>query len=134
MGQPARKLLRIYTDEAAYIGDRKVFEYVASLARDRKMAGLTVLEALIGFGASSHIHRRHVLESDRAVVIEIGDFEDALPAFVASLEDVPDIGLIPLEAVEVIGGQASKTLESTSKGGSDPQEPRLGRDRRAEGR
>src|SRR3546814_5781658 len=68
MGQPARKLLRIYTDEAAYIGDRKVFEYVASLARDRKMAGLTVLEALIGFGASSHIHRRHVLESDRAVV------------------------------------------------------------------
>src|SRR3546814_20177091 len=67
----SRKLLRIYTDEAAYIGDRKVFEYVASLARDRKMAGLTVLEALIGFGASSHIHRRHVLESDRAVVIEI---------------------------------------------------------------
>src|SRR3546814_16860753 len=85
MGQPARKLLRIYTDEAAYIGDRKVFEYVASLARDRKMAGLTVLEALIGFGASSHIHRRYVLESDRAVVIEIVDFDDALRAFVASL-------------------------------------------------
>src|SRR3546814_5652601 len=89
MGQTARKLLRSYTDEAAYIGDRKVFEYVASLARDRKMAGLTVLEALIGFGASSHIHRRHVRESDRAVVIEIVDFEDALRAFVASLEDVP---------------------------------------------
>src|SRR3546814_10319624 len=100
MGQPARKLLRIYTDEAAYIGDRKVFEYVASLARDRKMAGLTVLEALIGFGASSHIHRRHVLESDRAVVIEIVDFEDALRAFVASLEDVPDIGLISLRSEE----------------------------------
>ena len=115
MGQPARKLLRIYTDEAAYIGDRKVFEYVASLARDRKMAGLTVLEALIGFGASSHIHRRHVLESDRAVVIEIVDFEDALREFVASLEDVPDIGLITLEAVEVIGGKASKTLESSSQ-------------------
>ncbi|KPH66455.1 MULTISPECIES: DUF190 domain-containing protein [Alphaproteobacteria] len=115
MGEPVRKLLRIYTDEAAYIGDRKVFEYVASLARDQKMAGLTVLEALIGFGASAHVHRRHVLESDRAVVIEIVDFEDALRAFVAGLSDVPDIGLMTLEAVEVIGGKASQALESPSR-------------------
>jgi PII-like signaling protein len=49
------------------------------------------------------------------VVIEIVDFEDALRAFVASLDDVPDIGLITLEAVEVIGGKASKTLESPSQ-------------------
>jgi len=111
MGEPARKLLRIYTDEAAYIGDRKVFEYVASLARERKMAGLTVLEALIGFGASSHMHRHHVLESNRAVVIEIVDFEDRLRAFVTCLDDVPDIGLITLEAIKVIGGKGSKTLE-----------------------
>lgn len=102
------KLLRIYTDEAAFIGDRKVFEYIASLARDRKMAGVTVLEALIGFGRSAHVHRRHVLESDRAVVIEIVDSEGALRAFVALLQDVPDIGLITLEAVEVIGGKASQ--------------------------
>ena len=115
MSQSPQKLLRIYTDEAAYFGDRKVFEYVASLARDRKMAGLTVLEALIGFGTSAHVHRRHVLESDRAVVIEIVDFEDALRAFVADLSDVPDIGLITLEAIEVIGGKASQTLESPAR-------------------
>lgn len=115
MEQQNRKLLRIYTDEAAYIGDRKVFEYVASLARERKMAGLTVLEALIGFGASSRVHRRHVLESDRAVVIEIVDFEDAVRAFVADLDGVPDIGLITLEAIEVIGGKARQTLESPSR-------------------
>lgn len=115
MGQPARKLLRIYTDEAAYIGDRKVFEYIASMARDRKMAGLTVLEALIGFGGSARVHRRHVLESDRAVVIEIVDYEDALRAFIAGLDDVPDIGLITLEAIEVIGGKAIKTLEDQSR-------------------
>ena len=112
MGESAHKLLRIYTDEAAYIGDRKVYEYVASMARDRKMAGLTVLEALIGFGPSSRVHRRHVLESDRAVVIEIVDFEDALRAFVADLGDVPDIGLITLEAIEVIGGKANQALGS----------------------
>lgn len=106
MEKNGQKLLRIYTDEAAYIGDRKVFEYVASLARDQKIAGVTVLEALMGFGSSAQLHRRHVLESNRAVVIEIIDVEDALRAFVALLADVPDIGIITLEAVEVIGGKA----------------------------
>lgn len=115
MEKNAKKLLRIYTDEAAYMGDRKVFEYIASLARDRQMAGVTVLEALIGFGSSAQVHRRHVLESDRAVVIEIVDFEDALRAFVAMLDDVPDIGLVTLEAVEVIGGKACQTLEGPAQ-------------------
>ena len=111
MEKNGQKLLRIYTDEAAYIGDRKVFEYVASLARDQKIAGVTVLEALMGFGGSAQLHRRHVLESNRAVVIEIIDVEDALRAFVALLTDVPDIGIITLEAVEVIGGKASRADE-----------------------
>ena len=70
MNQQAR-LLRIYTDEAAYVGDRKVYEVVASRARDAGLAGVTVLEALIGFGRSAHVHRRHVLESDRAVVVAV---------------------------------------------------------------
>lgn len=99
------KLLPIYTDEAAYYGDRKVFEVVASKARDARLAGVTVLEALIGFGRSAHLHRRHVLESDRAVVIEIVDTDARLRAFVSDLSDVPGIGLMTLEAVEVLGAE-----------------------------
>lgn len=106
----AIKLLRIYTDEAAYFGDRKVFEVVASRARDARLAGATVLEALIGFGRSAHVHRRHVLESDRAVVIEIIEEEGRLRSFAATLADVPEIGLVTLEAVEVIGGAALAAL------------------------
>lgn len=98
------KLLRIYTDEAAYIGDRKVFEYVASLARERRLAGATVLEALIGFGRSAHLHKRHVLESDRALLVEIVDAEDRLRAFAKEIVEVPGIGLVTLEAVEVLVG------------------------------
>lgn len=109
MSENVRKLLRIYTDEAAYIGDRQVLEYVASLARDQKMAGITVLEAMIGFGASAHVHRRHVFESDRTVVLEIVDLEERLRAFAGMLADVPDIGLITLETVEVIGGKGAAT-------------------------
>lgn len=104
------KLLRIYTDEAAYFGDRKVFEVVASRARDSKLAGATILEALVGFGRSAHVHRRHVLESDRAVVIEIVDLDSSLRAFVESLAEIPGIGLMTLEAVEVLGGKARETI------------------------
>ncbi len=98
------KLLRIYTDEAAYFGDRKVFEEVAARARDTKMAGATVLRALFGFGRSAHEHRRHLLEDDQSLVIEIVDEDSRLREFVAALADMSGIGLITLEAVEILGG------------------------------
>lgn len=101
------KLLRIYTDEAAYFGDRKVFEVVTSRAHEAKMAGVTVLQALVGFGRSSHVHRRHVLEDDQSLVVEIVDGDARLRAFVASLADVTGIGLMTLEVVEIVGGEAS---------------------------
>ncbi|KQX19659.1 MULTISPECIES: DUF190 domain-containing protein [unclassified Sphingomonas] len=104
------KLLRIYTDEAAYFGDRKVFEVIASRARDVKMAGVTILEAMVGFGRSAQVHRRHVLESDRAVVIEIVDLDSALRAFVEGLSEIEGIGLMTLEAVEILGGKARQTI------------------------
>lgn len=99
------KLLRIYTDEAAYFGDRKVFEVVASRARDAKLAGATVVQALFGFGRSAHQHRRHLLEDDQSLVIEIVDDELQLREFVRSLADISGIGLMTLEAVEVLGGE-----------------------------
>ena len=106
------KLFRIYTDEAAYFGDRKVFEVVATRARDAKMAGVTVLRALFGFGRSkTHVHRRHVLEDDQSLVVEIVDRETRLRAFVASLADVEGIGLITLETVEIIGGEAALVID-----------------------
>ena len=100
----AARLLRVYTDESAYVGDRKVFEYVTALARERKLAGATVLEALMGFGHSTHLHRKHVIENDRALVIEIVDGEDNLRSFAAELTGVSGIGLVTLEAVEILSG------------------------------
>ena len=105
------KLLRIYTDEAAYYGDRKVFEVVATRARDAKRAGVTVLQALFGFGRSAHVHRRHVFEDDQSLVVEIVDRENRLRAFVSTLHDVPGIGLMTLEIVEIIGGEAAAMIQ-----------------------
>lgn len=108
------KLLRIYTDEGAYLGDRKVLEVIASRAREGGIAGVTILDARLGFGHSAHMHRRHVFESDRAVVIEIVDEEKRLRAFVGSLDDISDVGLMTLEAVEVLGGKARDAIFEAS--------------------
>lgn len=102
MTQATMKLLRVFTDEAAYYGDRKLFDHIVAMAREQNVAGVTVLEALIGFGQSAQLHRKHVLESDRSLVIEIVDEEPALRAFAAHLESIPEIGLITLEQVEVV--------------------------------
>ena len=110
----AIKLLRIYTDEDAYLGDRRVFEVIASRARDAGLAGITVLEARLGFGRSAHIHQRHIFENDRALVIEIVDEDAKLRRFVMSLDDIPDVGLMTLEAVEILGGKAKQPIPGTS--------------------
>lgn len=102
------KLLRIYTNEAAYFGDRKLFEVVATRARDAKLAGATVLVALIGFGRSAHLRTRHVLDDNQSVIIEIVDEESRLRDFVASLSDIPDIGLVTLEAIEIMPAGVAK--------------------------
>jgi PII-like signaling protein len=96
------KLLRIYTDEAAYFGDHKLYAAIATRARDAHLAGATVLRAMVGFGRSSHIHRRHILENEQSVVIEIVDTEARVRAFVETLTDLPEAGLITLETVEVL--------------------------------
>ncbi|MDF2381809.1 DUF190 domain-containing protein [Nostoc ellipsosporum NOK] len=101
------KLLRIYTDEAAYFGDRRVFEVVAERARAARLAGATIVQALFGFGRSAHQHRRHLLEDDQSLVIEIIDEETRLRGFAASLADISGIGLMTLEAVEILFEQPS---------------------------
>ena len=100
------KLLRLYTDETAYFGDRKVFELIAERARDARLGGATVIEAMIGIGRSAHTHRRHILENDRSVVIEIVDEDARLRTFIANLRDLQGIGLMTLEAVEIIDLQS----------------------------
>ncbi|MES2035092.1 MAG: DUF190 domain-containing protein [Pseudomonadota bacterium] len=94
--------LRLYTTESDYFGDRKVYEVICARARETKLAGATVVMALIGFGRTAHVHTRHLLDDDQSVVVEIVDEEIRLRDFVAALSDIPNIGLITLEVVEVI--------------------------------
>ena len=72
------KLMRLYTDEAAYFGDRKVF------------------------GHTPHLHRRHLLDDDQSLIVELLDRESRLRAFLETLSDLEHLGPVTLEAVEVL--------------------------------
>lgn len=112
MSDPIKRL-KIYTDESAYFGDHKVFEVVTARARAAGVAGATVVRALVGFGHTPHEHRRHVLDDDQSVIIEILDTEPRLRAFFANLSDMEHIGPVTLEAVEVLHWPADKSAEPT---------------------
>jgi PII-like signaling protein len=97
-------LLRIYTEEGRRDGTRALYESIVLKARAAGLAGATVLRGPMGYGESTRIHTANILDlsANLPLVVEIVDAEDKLRAFVASLEGLPDIGLVTLEKVEVL--------------------------------
>ncbi len=97
-------LLRIYTDEQALLGDQSLIDVIVRRAQEARLTGITVLRGLKGFGAGArlHQHRTFALSDNLPVVIEIVDQEDKLRAFVQAIEDLPEIGLVTFEKVEVL--------------------------------
>lgn len=103
-------LLRIYTEERAKDGHKPLYECIVLKARKDGLAGATVLRGPMGYGESQQIHNANILDlsANLPLVIEIVDTEDKLRAFVSSLDQMRDIGLITLEKVDVLHyGKAS---------------------------
>lgn len=99
-------LLRIYTDEAALDGDRRVFEVILAMAKDAGLIGATVLRGRSGFGRASRGRALGFIDQNYPLVIEIVDDEAALRGFVDRLRDLHGIGIATLERVEtIIGGR-----------------------------
>ncbi len=110
----AAALLRIYTDEGARDGGRPLYEALVLQARDRGLAGATVLRGPMGFGVSHRLHTAKILDlsANLPLVIEIVDDDLALRAFASAIAHIPDIGLVTLERVEVLhDGRATDGTE-----------------------
>jgi len=98
-------LLRIYTDENANIGDRRLIDEIVRRARATGLAGATVLRGSNGFGRRKgplHEHHSLGLGDNMPLVVEIVDDEPALRAFAGSLRGLRHVGLVTLERVEVL--------------------------------
>jgi len=97
-------LLRIFIGESDKAGGKPLYEVITEEARQRGMAGATVLRGFLGFGATSRIHTSKVLRlsEDLPVVIEIVDSEERIEAFLPELDTLIEEGLVTLEKVRII--------------------------------
>ena len=102
------RLLRIYIGEKDRAQGRPLYEHIVRLARERGMAGATVLRGIEGFGASSLLHTARLLRLSEAlpIVIELADKEDRIQALVEELDSLfaasKSGALVTLEKVDVL--------------------------------
>jgi len=98
------QLLRIFIGEADRFEGRPLHEAIVYLARQKGLAGATVLRGLMGFGAHSRMHTAKILRlsEDLPIVIEIVDKLERIQLILPELEGMMKDGLITLEEIKVI--------------------------------
>ena len=96
--------LRIYIGDSDRHGGRPLHEVIVEAARKAGLAGATVFKSPLGFGASSRIHSAKILQlsGDLPLVIEVIDSREKIDAFLPSLEDMLDGGLVTIQDIEVL--------------------------------
>jgi len=101
-------LLRIFVGESDKIHNVPVYEKIVLLAREKGLAGATVLKGIMGYGKHSVIHTSKILtlSDDLPRVIEIVDTIEKIESFLDDVNKVFDEarsgGLITIEKARVI--------------------------------
>jgi hypothetical protein len=97
------KLLRIFVGENDKYEGQPLYEWIVQKARERGLAGATVLRGLEGFGAHSRLHTAKILRlsSDLPIVVEIVDTEEKIETFLPQIDEAVEEGLATVERVEV---------------------------------
>jgi PII-like signaling protein len=97
-------LLRIFLGEDDHYRLLPLYEAIVLKAREKHLAGATVLRGPLGFGKSSHLHTAKALRlsSDLPIVIEIVDTPEKISAFLPELDGMMKGGLVTLERAQVI--------------------------------
>jgi hypothetical protein len=97
-------LLRLFVGESDKCDGRPLYEIIVERARERGLAGATVLRGVLGYGANSRIHTSKILRlsEDLPMVVEIVDEQEKIEAFLTEIDELIDEGLATLERAEVI--------------------------------
>jgi PII-like signaling protein len=97
------KMIRIHFGEDDRWQGKPLYEAIVEEARRQDLAGATVYRGIEGYGASSRIHRKHLLtSSDLPVMVCIIDEAQKIEQFLPILERMVYEGLIAISDVEVI--------------------------------
>lgn len=108
------KLLRIFIGESDTWHGKPLYQALVEHLRAEGIAGATVIRAMEGFGAKSHLHTTRLLRlsEDLPLVIEVVDTEANIARVLPALDDMVADGLVTLERVEVITYRAGNDSPS----------------------
>jgi uncharacterized protein len=97
------KMLRIHFGEDDKWHGKPLYEAIVAKCRELDIAGATVFRGIEGYGASTLIHRKHLLHSsDRPIMVSVIDTEEKIRSLIPALDQMVDEGLIAMSEVEVI--------------------------------
>jgi len=98
------QLLRIFVGESDRHEGRPLHEAIVLLARERGLAGATVVRGMEGFGAASRIHTTKILRlsEDLPIIIEIADKPERIASILPDLDKMVREGLMTLEKVHIV--------------------------------
>lgn len=97
------KMLRIHFGEDDKWHNKPLYEAIVVECRELDIAGASVFRGIEGYGASTLIHKRHLLwSSDRPIMVSVIDTEEKINNLLPALDEMVSEGLIAVSEVEVI--------------------------------
>ena len=102
--QVRAKRLRIYIGEADSWEGKSLYQALVLKARELDLAGATVFQGCMGYGANSRIHTAQLIDlsADLPILIEIIDSDEYIQKFMPFLDKMVKEGLVTIDDVEVI--------------------------------
>lgn len=98
------KMLRIHFGENDKWHGKPLYRAIVEKCRELDIAGATVYRGIEGYGASTLIHRPHLMQfsSDAPIMVSIVDADEKIKKLIPTLDEMVDEGLIAISDVEVI--------------------------------
>jgi PII-like signaling protein len=98
------KLMRIFIGENDKWHDKPLHKALVESMRANDIAGVTVYQGILGYGANRRIHKEGTLHlsQDRPVMLSVVDTEEKLRSFFPILDGMVQQGLVVLSDVDVI--------------------------------
>ena len=108
------KLLRVFIGEADKLGHQPLYEALVYAAKERGLAGATVIRGILSYGASSRIHSAKLLDLsfDLPIVVEMVDQVEKIGEFLEIVDEMIERAgcgaLVTIEKAEVIRYRSKK--------------------------
>jgi len=102
--QGKAKLMRIFIGENDKWRDKPLHKALIESMRANDIAGVTVYQGILGYGANRRIHRDSALHlsHDRPMMLSVVDTEEKLQAYFPLLDQMVQQGLVVLSDVDII--------------------------------